>query len=212
MPGGARGVDFSVGEVKGAQTSGATPRSCSFNKLLAGGLGPLCQLSKVACSLGTTETDSGTVTQVSALPVPVWPDRLEAPSSPWCRQSHALQHNPGGVGGARAVPRAGLRRNEVRVSLPLCSPLAPRSKLLGTPRFLPPGISCFPCATGSSVPSLGHPSDRKPLFRPQKRRALGFPPAAPLVSRGLTWRHHPPPTQHMATLIPSCRPSCARMS
>lgn len=173
MPAGARGVDFSVGEVKGAQTSGATLRSCSFNKLLAGGLGPLRQLSKVAYSLGTTET--GTVTHVSALPVPAWPDRLEAPSSPWCRQSHALQHNPGGVGGAQAVPRAGLRRNEVRVSLPLCSALAPRSKLLGTPRFLPPGISCFPCATGSSAPGLGHPSDRKRLFRPQKRRALGFP-------------------------------------
>lgn len=86
----------------------------SFNKLLAGGLRPLGQLLEVAYSVGTTGADSGTVTQVSALPVPAWPDRLEAPSSPWCRQNHALQHHPAGVGGTQAVPRGGLRSTEVR--------------------------------------------------------------------------------------------------
>jgi hypothetical protein len=111
---GARGVNLSVGEVKRAQTSGATLGSCSFNKLLAGGLRPLGQLLEVAYSVGTTGADSGTVTQVSALPVPAWPDRLEAPSSPWCRQNHALQHHPAGVGGTQAVPRGGLRSTEVR--------------------------------------------------------------------------------------------------
>lgn len=162
-----------------AQTSGATLGSCSFNKLLAGGLPLLRHLSEVAYSVGTTGVDSGTVTQVSALRVPAGSERLEAPSSPWCSQSHALQHHPAGVGGAQAVPRGGLRLNEVRVSLPLCCALALRSKLLRTPGFLPPGISCFPCATPSSAPALRHPSDRKRLFQPQNR-----PVSSPAVPAG----------------------------
>lgn len=168
-----------MGEVTRAQTSGATLGSCSFNKLLAGGLPLLRHLSEVAYSVGTTGVDSGTVTQVSALRVPAGSERLEAPSSPWCSQSHALQHHPAGVGGAQAVPRGGLRLNEVRVSLPLCCALALRSKLLRTPGFLPPGISCFPCATPSSAPALRHPSDRKRLFQPQNR-----PVSSPAVPAG----------------------------
>lgn len=174
-----------MGEVRRAQTSGATLGSCSFNKLLAGGLRALRQLSEVAYSLGTTGADSGTVTQVSALPVPARPDRLESPSSPWCRQSHALQHHPADVGGAQAVPRGGLRRNEVRVSFPPCSALALRSKLLGTPRFQPPGSSCFSCATPSSALALGHPPDRKRLFQPQKPQVSS--PAVPAVRPPARW-------------------------
>lgn len=135
--------------------------------------------------MGTAGADSGTVTQVSALPVPTRPDRLESPSSPWCRQSHALQHHPADVGGAQAVPRGGLRRDEVWVSLPPCSALALRSKLLGTPRFQPPGISCFPCATPSPALALGHPSERKRLFQPQKPQVSS--PAVPAVRPPARW-------------------------
>lgn len=179
-------MDFSVGEVKRTQTSGATLGPCSLNKLLAGGLSPLLQLSEVAHSLGTTGADSGTVTQVSALPVPAKPDSLEAPSSPWCRQSHAPQHHPAGKGGAQAVPRGGLRRNEVRISLPLCFALAPRSRLLGTPGFQShQALSCFPCTTPSSALALGYPSDRKRLFQPQKRRVSS--PAVPAMRPPACW-------------------------
>lgn len=149
-------------------------------------------------------------TEVPALPVLVGLDRLEDPSSPKSRQNHALQHHPAGVGGAQAVP-GGLHGNEVRASLPLCSALALRSGLLGTPRLPPPRISCFPCATPSSALALGHPSARKRLFQPQNRGALGFAQLLLLSVGGPVWLHQPPPTQHITTLRALYRRSFARM-
>lgn len=48
------------------------------------------------------------------------------------------------------------------------------SKLLRTPRFLPPVIFCFSCVTSSSILALGYPSNKKRLFQPHNHLTLGL--------------------------------------